>query len=155
MIRKSILATAMIIVMVTAVRAADFVAQPGMWRATVRIERDGQMMAPQTHDHCASAKEMHDDWSQLSQRPMRNSPDETCTRTKFQQTSSSIHWSVECTGKMKMAGDGAIVFDSPQHYSGTITMAGNMMGHPVNNVVHLEGRRIGACTAGEPDADKK
>lgn len=54
---------------------------------------------------------------------------------------------------MKIGGDGSILFDSPQHYTGTIKMAGDMMGHPVNNVVHLEGRRIGACTGKEPDKD--
>lgn len=153
MIRKSMFALAMVVAAVTTSSAVDLIAQPGMWRATVQLERNGQMMAPESHDHCATAKEMHDDWSNISKSPMRNSPEETCKRTKFAQTSNSIQWSVECTGRMKMAGDGSILFDSPQHYTGTIKMAGDMMGHPVNNVVHLEGRRIGACTGKEPDKD--
>jgi Protein of unknown function (DUF3617) len=152
--RKSTIAAALAVTFglsVTA-RAADFIAEPGLWRGTVIVERDGQKMPAKIHDHCVTPKEMDDSLKNLAQGPIRNTPEETCKKTKFEQTKSTLNWRIECTGKMTMNGDGAIAFDSPQHYTGTVTMTGNMMGHPINNVVHLEGQRISACTGNEKDS---
>jgi len=149
--RKNILGIAVATVLATAsfARAAHFIAEPGLWRGTSKMESNGQNIPMRSHDHCVTAKEMDDEMKKFSQGPMRNTPEETCKKVKFEQTYSTIKWRVECTGKMQMEGDGSVVFDSGSHYTGTVTMTGNMMGRPINNVVHLEGQRIGACTGNE------
>jgi len=151
--RKSILgmAVATALAFTSIARATEFIAEPGMWRGTTTIERDGRKMPPQTHDHCVTAKEMDDEMKKLSQGPINSSPEETCKKVKFEQTYKSIKWRVECTGRMAMNGDGSIMFDSGRHYTGTVTMTGNMMGRPINNIIHLEGQRISACTGNEKE----
>jgi len=151
--RKGIMGIAVATALATAsiARAAHFIAEPGLWRGTSKMESSGQTVPMRTHDHCVTAKEMDDEMKKLSQGPTNNSPEETCEKIKFEQTYSTLKWQVKCTGQMEMEGDGSVVFDSGSHYTGTVTMTGNMMGRPMNNVIHLEGQRIGACTGTDKD----
>ena len=153
--RKSIIgiAVATALAITSYARAAHFIAEPGLWRGSSKMESNGQSIPMKSRDRCVTAKEMDDEMKKLSQGPMHNTPEETCKKIKFEQTYSTIKWRVECTGKMQMDGDGSVVFDSASHYTGTVTMTGNMMGRPINNVIHLEGQRIGACTGNEKEGN--
>ena len=45
--------------------------------------------------------------------------------------------------------EGAIVFDSPQHYTGWVKFSGVLMGYPLESVSDIEGTRRAACTSPE------
>jgi hypothetical protein len=42
---------------------------------------------------------------------------------------------------------GAIVFDSPQHYTGWVKFSGTLMGYPLQSGAKIEGLRKAACTS--------
>ena len=42
---------------------------------------------------------------------------------------------------------GAIVFDSPQHYTGWVKFSGTLMGYPLQSGSKIEGMRKAACTS--------
>ena len=50
-------------------------------------------------------------------------------------------------GSIRITNQGSITFDNPQHYSGTVTLSGTILGYPINDVVHVEGEHEAACTS--------
>ena len=131
--------------------AGTLKAQPGMWEAAMTQQRAGKPPATRTQTRCITQQEI-DSLADKFAKPPPPSPQETCKQTNFKETSSSIDWKMDCTGRFAMTNEGSINFDKLTHYSGTIKMHGIANGKPIDYAVTMEGHRVGECTGKESPA---
>lgn len=123
-------------------RADEFMAQPGLWKTTTQSA--GVNSTPAQVDwHCVD--EAADPWSAFAQ--LEDVAGASCTRTTFERTATSLKWKLDCSAPWPLRNQGAIVFDSPSHYSGSVTLSGVLMNYPIADVIHVEGQRYAACTS--------
>jgi hypothetical protein len=99
--------------------------------------------------HCVV--EQADPWASFAQ--LQDLPGMTCSRGSLQRNSTSLKWKTQCRGPGPDAvadvieASGAIVFDSPQHYTGWVKFSGTLMGYPLQSGSKVEGSRKAACTS--------
>ena len=134
-----------------AAQADEFLAMPGLWKTTYEIER----ASPETREqprvvwHCVD--EQADPWASFAQ--LQDLPGMTCSRSSLQRNSTSLKWKMQCRGPGPdtvadvIDASGAIVFDSPQHYTGWVKFSGTLMGYPLQSGSKVEGSRKAACTS--------
>jgi hypothetical protein len=128
--------------------AGEFLALPGLWKTTYEVEGAGPG-EPKVVWHCVD--EDADPWVAFAQ--LQDLPGMICSRSSLQRNSASLKWSTQCRGPgPETAADvvettGAIVFDSPQHYTGWVKLSGTLMGYPLQSGSKIEGSRKAACTS--------
>lgn len=141
--RTRIIALAVLLVPVVGV-ADDFMALPGLWKTSTQEGAAGPETAgPQILWHCVD--EDQDPWTAFARLP--DAAEMSCTRARQERTSTSLTWKIECTGAAAVTSEGSIVFDSPQHYTGTVRFTGTLLGYPLRTVTQIEGKRYAACTS--------
>jgi|ERR1700677_1287563 hypothetical protein len=123
-------------------RAEELAALPGLWKTTVRTGTS-TLAPPQVSWHCVS--EAADPWISYARLPVL--PHETCERKDFVRTSTSLKWRLDCTGEFEVINEGSIIFDTAQHYTGTVKLVGTLMGFPIDDTLRLEGEHRAACTS--------
>jgi len=123
--------------------AADGIA-PGEWKLTETIVMNGNRTAPQTRTRCLSPEQAGDTAATFS--PEYRTVNSGCERVEFSSSATALRWRMRCTGQMDMDVSGDFTFDTPKHYSATITSKGAMGGREfVNSSVFIEGEHIGEC----------
>jgi hypothetical protein len=136
-------AAAILLLLVSTVRAEEFKALPGLWKTTSQIENATSVVSAQIKWHCVD--EDDDPWIAFAHLDVL--PQESCKRVGFSRTSTSLKWSLDCTGAFAMTNEGSVVFDGAQHYSGKVKLTGTMMGYPIDETIHVEGEHRAACTS--------
>ena len=129
----------------TNARGAGLAVDSGLWKVTSSGQRAGGPLPPSVQTQCFTQKELDDPDTAFGQPPSANG--ETCKRTAFHQTATSVSWRFECTGQAVVASEGNVNFDSRTHYKGTVKTTGNVMGQPLNDTLQMEGQRVGPCTS--------
>jgi hypothetical protein len=127
---------AALLAIAAAARADEFGAMPGLWKTTYSLAASGTPPPPRWH--CVD--EEVDPWSAYAQLPAVRP---LCKSARYERTLSSLKWKVACGAA---PSEGELVFDSPRHYSGSITSGGAKGGAP-RSTVHVEGERRAACTS--------
>jgi len=123
--------------------AADGIAA-GEWKLTETIVMNGNRTAPQTRTRCLSPEQAGDTAATFS--PEYRTVNSGCERVEFNSSTTALRWRMRCTGQMDMDVSGDFTFDTPKHYSATITSKGAMGGREfVNSSVFIEGEHIGEC----------
>ena len=136
-------------VLTPALWADEFVALPGLWKTTSAVR--GASDPLRSVWHCVD--EGADPWVSYAQ--IRDLPGMVCSRTSLQRDSTSLKWRMQCHGagleesRDSINSEGAVIFDSAQHYTGWIRINGLLMGYPVDNTVDIDGSRQAACTSPE------
>jgi hypothetical protein len=144
--RKRIVA--LVVLLVPVIGAADdFMAMPGLWKTSYETAQDASSGAntaePQILWHCVD--EEADPWTEFAR--LLDTPGMSCARPTLERTSTSLKWKIECKGAATVTGEGSIVFDSPQHYTGSVRFSGTLLGYPLRSVTRIEGQRFAACTS--------
>lgn len=121
-------------------------AKPGLWRTTTEVVSNGTKQPAHEMTRCIKQEDIQNASRGFMLDPAQ--PNIPCKRTDFHSNATSIDWKYECTDQMPLTNVGSINFDSPEHYTGTVTIKGNVMGNAVDNVVHMDGKWVGACPAG-------
>jgi hypothetical protein len=122
---------------------------PGLWQTTYEIQGAAAADDPKVVWHCV--QEAADPWASFAQ--LRELPGMSCTRPSLEYKSTSLKWKTECRGPGPadnadvIRSQGAIVFDSPQHYAGWVKLSGTLMGYPLQSSSKVEGSRRAACTS--------
>jgi len=141
--------------LVSTVRADEFLAMPGLWKTTYEVEGVGTTDAPRVVWHCVD--EEADPWEAFAH--LQDLPGMACSRDSLHRTSTSLKWTARCRGAgaagtagTDLANDvvevsGAIVFDSAQHYTGWVKLSGTLMGYPLHSGTKIDGLRKAACTS--------
>jgi len=130
--------------------ADEFLALPGLWKTTYETEGSSpESHAPKVVWHCVD--EEADPWVAFAQ--LEDPPGMTCSRSSLQRNSTSLKWKTQCRGPGPdvvadvIEASGAIMFDSPQHYTGWVKFSGTLMGYPLQSSSKIEGTRKAACTS--------
>ncbi len=135
-----------VLALASGARADGLNAKPGLWKTTVESENNGAKQPTRSGTRCIKPEDI-----QAANRGFMldpNVPNNPCKRTDFHSSSTSIEWKYECTGQLVMTSTGSIKFDTPEHYTGTVSMKGTVMGNPIDNVLHMNGQWVGACAGG-------
>ena len=115
----------------------DFQAMPGLWKVITSIVNHGQTGQPTTTWHCVD--EGADPWVEFANIDVPNQT--KCLRGDQHRRSTALDWSLSCPGATSATGKGRVDFDSPEHYTASITMKDQ------DEVVRVEGKRYAACTS--------
>lgn len=134
------LAVATVLLLASGARAAE--PQPGWWEVKVKINVPG---APreQVSTSCITAE--HTKNIATGFTPAQDqSPN--CTRTSYKWDGTRITIQVQCKMQNSTSvGDMVYDFDTPTHYTATMTNRISMRGQNVVSVMTMEGRRVGDC----------
>jgi hypothetical protein len=138
----SVIATALVLVAVAGVHAGGL--QAGQWKVVSKPENNG-IAGPQMENmRCLTEDDVKDLDRTFS--PVSRTTNSTCERTEHESTSQRLKWRLQCTGQLDMDVAGEFLFDSPQHYTATVTARSSMMGRMLNDVrTTIEGQRVGEC----------
>jgi hypothetical protein len=128
----------------TAHRAVADGISPGEWQLTETVIMNGNKTPPQMRTRCLSAEQAADTATTFS--PEYRTVNSGCERVEFKSSATALRWRMKCTGQMDMDVAGDFSFDTPDHYSATITSKGAVGGREfVNSSVSIEAERIGDC----------
>jgi len=114
----------------------DFQAMPGLWKITKHTMDRGHAGKSEVLWHCVD--ESPDPWTEFADLSV---PGYTqCRRDDEHRSSTTLAWSVSCSGLATLGGRGRVDFDSAEHYTASVSLRGR-------DVVQVEGRRLAACTS--------
>lgn len=114
----------------------DFQAMPGLWKIVTRTSDHGRLGPPRVTWHCVD--EGPDPWAEFANLPLPGQG--PCERTNSQRSSTTLAWSLSCQGMAADAVTGRVGFDSPEHYTASLSVQGTVL-------VQVEGQRYAACTS--------
>jgi len=72
----------------------------------------------------------------------------TCEQTEYEATGRTLKWRLQCRGQLDVDVAGQFNFDTPLHYTATITSKGRMAGALISDVkTELEGERMATVSS--------
>jgi Protein of unknown function (DUF3617) len=118
--------------------------QPGEWMVTSKTVLNGAVTQPGTRARCLSAQQTEDIATTFG--PQMGTVNSTCAPPVLETTARTLTWRIECRGQMDMNVQGSFDFDSPSHYTATVSSKAWMAGSLVSDVkTEVEGERVGEC----------
>jgi hypothetical protein len=117
--------------------------QPGLWKVVTWAEINAMQAPAETKTRCLKPDDARD--LEKTFAPEYRVQGSTCERMNVQWSGQKLAWRVQCTGALSMDVAGTYEFDTPQHYTGVVTLLGSMAGREMRSRTTLEGERIGEC----------
>ena len=118
--------------------------QPGEWMVTSKTVLNGAATQPATRARCLSAQQTEDIATTFG--PQMGTVNSTCAPPVLETTGRMLTWRIECRGQMDMNVQGSFDFDSPSHYTATVSSKAWMAGSLISDVkTEIEGERVGEC----------
>jgi hypothetical protein len=118
--------------------------QAGLWRVTSSPELNGVAQSPGQNMRCLTAAEVADLDTTFS--AVSRTTNSTCERVEHEFSPQRLKWRLMCKGQLDMNVAGEFDFDTPEHYTGTITASASMMGRLMQATrVKIEAQRVGDC----------
>jgi hypothetical protein len=141
-VRAGALATALVLA-ATANAGADGL-RAGQWQTVQTPEINGVVGPAQRGTRCLTPEAVADLDKTFS--PVSRTTNSTCERVEHESTPQRLKWRLQCAGQIDMDVAGEFTFDSPEHYSATITARSFMQGRLMQSVrTSIEGERVGEC----------
>jgi hypothetical protein len=132
------------LVPLAASRAADTLIEPGEWKVTSTTVLNGAVQPTQAKSRCITAEQAQDVAKTFG--PVSATINSTCADPDIQTSGRTLTWRLQCRGQLDADVAGHFEFDSPQHYTATVTSQGRMAGALISDVkTGLEGERLGDC----------
>lgn len=130
--------------LLAASRAAEPVIEPGEWAVTSMTIVNGVAQASRTKSRCITAEEANDPARTFG--PVSGTINSTCGDPDIQLTGRTLSWRLQCRGQLDADVAANFNFDSPQHYTATVSSQGRMAGALISDVkTALMGERLGDC----------
>jgi hypothetical protein len=124
--------------------AADNLIEPGQWKVTSSTVMNGAAMQPAVKARCLTAEQTGDIAKTFG--PSSGTVNSTCEPAELETAGRKLKWHLRCRGQMDMDVLGNFDFDSPVHYTATVTSKAWMAGSLMSDVkTELEGERVSAC----------
>jgi hypothetical protein len=139
----------------------------GLWNITIQMQMEGVGAMPDmsklppevqakmraahvqsmgghtmTVQHCMTKEEAARD------TPPVGNHNKDCKMENMKTDGNSFSSEMVCTGELTGKGHMQVVYDTPEHYSGEMTMQGTSHGRPVNMYQTFEGKWAGAVCKG-------
>jgi hypothetical protein len=144
MMRLAISLLCLILFLIDPARAEDLSVEPGQWKVTSRTILNGAATPVTEKARCLTPEQTRDIAGTFG--PAMSTVNSTCKPAEFETTGRKLKWRLECRGQLDIAVAGEFDFDSPTHYTATVSSKGWMAGALVSDVkTELEGGRTGAC----------
>lgn len=119
----------------------------GLWEMTIRAEVPGaKPMPPIVLKKCISAQEIQD----LQARASRPPGSEQCKVLDQRTQGSTTSWKIECTGRMKMTGDGSVTSSGDSYTMQSSMLMTTAEGKSIQVKNDLSGKRLGDCKPASP-----
>jgi hypothetical protein len=133
-----------VVSMMAAPAAAENLIEPGQWKVTGMTAVNGAVSPPQAKARCVTPEQAEDVAKTFG--PVSGTINSTCEAPAVEIADKTLKWRLVCRGQLDMEVTGAFNFDTPRHYTATITSQGRMAGALISDVkTQLEGERIGEC----------
>jgi uncharacterized protein DUF3617 len=117
--------------------------QAGLWKVVTQPEINAMAAPAEVKTRCLKPEDVQD--LEKTFAPAYRVQGSTCDRMDLQWSGQKLSWRIQCTGALSMEVAGSYEFDSPQHYTGVVTLLGSMGGREMRSRTTLEGQRIGEC----------
>jgi hypothetical protein len=128
----------------TVAAAAEDLIEPGQWKITTNTLMNGSAMPPQVKARCLTPEQAGDVGKTFGAAV--DTVNSTCERTEYEASGRKLKWRLQCKGQLDMDVSGDFNFDSPVHYTATISTKGWMAGSLMSDVkTELTGERAGEC----------
>jgi hypothetical protein len=123
---------------------ADNLIEPGQWKVTATTVMNGAAAPPQAKARCLTPEQVGDVAKTFG--PVSGTVNSTCEQTEYEANGRTLKWHLQCRGQLDIDVEGSFNFDTPLHYTATITSKGRMAGALISDVkTELEGERVGDC----------
>jgi len=128
----------------TAAAGAESLIEAGGWKVTSTTVINGAAQPPQAKSRCITPEQAENIAGTFG--PVSGTINSTCEAPAVETTGKTLKWRLQCRGQLDVDVTGDFTFDSPRHYTATITSRGRMAGALVSDVKSdLEGERVGEC----------
>jgi hypothetical protein len=128
----------------TSIPADENLVEPGQWKVTSTTIINGGVQPAQSKERCISAEQAADIAKTFG--PVSGTINSTCDDPDIKITQRTLSWRLSCRGQLDADVAGEFNFDSPQHYTATVTSQGRMAGALISDVkTGIEGERVGNC----------
>jgi len=128
----------------TSIPAGENLVEPGQWKVTSTTVINGVVQPNQAKGRCISAEQAADIAKTFG--PVSGTINSTCDAPDIKTTERTLSWRLTCRGQLDADVAGEFNFDTPQHYTATVTSQGRMAGALISDVkTGLEGERVGDC----------
>jgi hypothetical protein len=123
---------------------AEGLMEPGQWTVTQRMVMNGNVVPPQSKARCITPEQAEDLAKTFG--PVSGTVNSTCEAPSSELNGKTLKWRLQCRGQLDMDVAGDFNFDSPTHYTATITSKGVMAGALISDVKsEVVGERVGDC----------
>jgi len=128
----------------TAAAVAENSIEPGQWKVTTNTLMNGAATPPQVKSRCLTPEQAGDIGKTFG--PAMTTVNSTCERTEYEAGERRLKWRLQCKGQIDMDVSGDFNFDTPTHYTASISTKGWMAGALMSDVkTELEGERVSEC----------
>jgi len=128
----------------TAAAGAESLIEAGGWKVTSTTVINGAAQPPQAKSRCITPEQAENIAGTFG--PVSGTINSTCEAPAVEAAGKTLKWRLQCRGQLDVDVTGDFTFDSPRHYTATITSRGRMAGALVSDVKSdLEGERVGEC----------
>jgi len=123
---------------------AEGLIEPGQWTVTQSMVMNGNVIPPQAKARCVTPEQADDVAKTFG--PVSGTINSTCEAPTSELNGKTLKWRLQCRGQLDMDVGGDFNFDSPRHYTATITSKGTMGGALISDVkTQVVGERVGDC----------
>ncbi len=123
--------------------AAD-VLEPGLWRIVTRTETGGVIGPPHESSKCLTADQTGDPATTFS--PVPSTVNSVCEPIMRRLEGKELTWHLVCKGQLDMELTGEFNFDTPRHYTATVSTKAVMAGRTmVDSRNTLEAQWVSEC----------
>ncbi|HZV63030.1 MAG TPA: DUF3617 family protein [Methylophilaceae bacterium] len=122
------------------VKAAE--PRPGLWNLSVTTTAEGSdgVFGPYTSSQCLTEEDVRNPEKLLAQNGAN-----ACTYGDKVYSGGNFSFTVQCGGTIPMSGSGRINYTADS-LQGTMDIAADLQGLPVNTHSTVSGQRVGDCT---------
>jgi hypothetical protein len=118
--------------------------EPGQWRIISRTQTGGVIGPPHESSKCLTAEAVQNLATTFS--PIASTVNSVCAPMERSMEGPRLTWRLVCKGQLDMELAGEFNFDSPHHYTGTVTTKAAMAGmQMVDSQDTIEGQWVSDC----------
>jgi hypothetical protein len=125
-------------------RAAENLVEPGQWKVTSSNVINGLATPSQAKARCITPQQAENVAQTFG--PVSGTINSTCADPEIETSGKNLTWRLQCRGQLDADVAARFNFDSPQHYTATVTSQGRMGGALISDTkTELVGERLGDC----------
>ena len=141
---RFVMAAAAVLATLTGVSAAENLIEPGQWKVTSTNVINGMATPPQAKARCITSQQAEDVAKTFG--PVSGTINSDCADPEIESSGKTLSWRLQCRRQLDADVAARFNFDTPQHYTATITFQGRMGGALINDTkTEVVGERTGDC----------